>query len=203
MENLDLMVLRSLRDWRSQGTGALLATVVRTWGSSPRPVGSSLALREDGHLVGSVSGGCIEDDLIFRFGKPGALAADGGGPATPPTFLKYGITADEAHRFGLPCGGTLELVLEFNPDPQGLGQLVESLGAGRLMRRTLRFADGAVTTEAADTPEALRFGPESMTNRQHPDHRADRRGQILVGPRTGAVRLPTRGTPRFTSACRA
>ncbi|RYY68072.1 MAG: XdhC family protein, partial [Comamonadaceae bacterium] len=66
MENIDLTVLRTLRDWRLEGRRALLATVVRTWGSSPRPVGSTLALRDDGAVVGSVSGGCIEDDLIDR-----------------------------------------------------------------------------------------------------------------------------------------
>ncbi|MEZ5702114.1 MAG: XdhC family protein [Burkholderiaceae bacterium] len=67
MENLDLTVLRSLLQWRQQGKKALLATVVRTWGSSPRPVGSIMALCESGAVVGSVSGGCIEDDLIYRY----------------------------------------------------------------------------------------------------------------------------------------
>ena len=119
MENLDVMVLRTLRDWRQAGRRALLATVVRTWGSSPRPVGSIMALCEDGAVVGSVSGGCIEDDLIFRFTR--AYASDGAAsgadaqqiPSGPPQRVKYGITADEAHRFGLPCGGTLELLLWF------------------------------------------------------------------------------------------
>ncbi len=77
MENLDVMVLRTLRDWRVAGKHALLATVVRTWGSSPRPVGSIMALCEDGAVVGSVSGGCIEDDLIHRFTQayaPGSCA---------------------------------------------------------------------------------------------------------------------------------
>ena len=67
MENLDLMVLTQLLGWRSQGQKALLATVVRTWGSSPRPVGSIMALCETGAVVGSVSGGCIEDDLVHRY----------------------------------------------------------------------------------------------------------------------------------------
>ena len=67
MENLDVMVLRTLRDWRAAGQRALLATVVRTWGSSPRPMGSIMALCETGAVVGSVSGGCIEDDLIDRY----------------------------------------------------------------------------------------------------------------------------------------
>ncbi len=74
MENLDVTVLRALRDWRQAGKPAVLATVVRTWGSSPRPVGSIMALCEGGAVVGSVSGGCIEDDLIARYAQ---------GPARP------------------------------------------------------------------------------------------------------------------------
>ena len=117
MENLDVMVLRALRDWRAAGKRALLATVVRTWGSSPRPVGSIMALAEDGAVVGSVSGGCIEDDLIYRHTQAYAGKEPGHSiPSGPPGFVKYGVTADEAHRFGLPCGGTLELLLEYHPD---------------------------------------------------------------------------------------
>ena len=75
MESIDLLVLRTTRDWLAAGHRALLATVARTWGSSPRPVGSMMALRSDGRVVGSVSGGCIEDDLIHRYtsayGGPG------------------------------------------------------------------------------------------------------------------------------------
>src|SRR3954471_3415416 len=103
MENLDVMVLRTLRDWRVAGRRGLLATVVRTWGSSPRPVGSIMALCEDGSVVGSVSGGCIEDDLVYRHTQAYAGKGEAGHamPSGAPTFVKYGITADEAHRFGL------------------------------------------------------------------------------------------------------
>src|SRR6478752_8330720 len=93
MENLDVMVLRTLRDWRTAGKRALMATVVRTWGSSPRPVGSIMALAEDGAVVGSVSGGCIEDDLIARYSR--AHGADNAMPSGAPSMVKYGITADE------------------------------------------------------------------------------------------------------------
>ena len=129
MENLDLTVLRALQHWRAQGLRAMLVTVVQTWGSSPRPVGSIMALCENGAVSGSVSGGCIEDDLIFHYtrvclspegrGATGAIRASGA-----PMALRYGVTADEAHRFGLPCGGTVELVLEFDPDPDALAQLM-------------------------------------------------------------------------------
>ncbi len=85
MENLDAMVLRTLQGWRAAGQRALLATVVRTWGSSPRPEGSIMALCETGAVVGSVSGGCIEDDLIDRYTRAyaGSGQADGWRRARP------------------------------------------------------------------------------------------------------------------------
>ena len=87
MENLDVMVLRTLRDWRQAGRRALLTTVVRTWGSSPRPVGSIMALAEDGAVVGSVSGGCIEDDLIARYTHAAAADALKAAPGGAPQFV--------------------------------------------------------------------------------------------------------------------
>ena len=66
MDSVDLEVLKRSADWLDAGRRALLVTVVKTWGSSPRPPGSLLAVRDDGLVVGSVSGGCIEDDLVGR-----------------------------------------------------------------------------------------------------------------------------------------
>jgi len=178
VENLDVMVLRTLRDWRRAGRRALLATVVRTWGSSPRPVGSIMALAEDGAVVGSVSGGCIEDDLIHRhtpaYSGPGGEA--GSIPSGPPAFIKYGVTADEAHRFGLPCGGTLELLLEYDPDAAALDALVEALEQGRLMRRTVRLSDGQVTLAEAVAPEQLAVDAERLVNTFGPEYR-----MLLIG----------------------
>ena len=187
MENLDVMVLRTLHGWRAAGRRALLATVVRTWGSSPRPVGSIMALCEDGSVVGSVSGGCIEDDLIDRHtrayaqGVPAASGVSMDGkdhciPSGPPTFVKYGVTADEAHRFGLPCGGTLELLLEYDPDPGSLATLITALNAGRLMQRTVRLADGAATLVPAAAPADLTVDAELLTNTFGPEYR-----MLLIG----------------------
>lgn len=172
MENLDVMVLRQLRDWRRAGRRALLATVVRTWGSSPRPIGSILALAEDGTVVGSVSGGCIEDDLIARHSRVGASQMPTGAPAQ----VKYGITADEAHRFGLPCGGTLELLLEFDPDAASLAELVERLEAGQLMQRTVALVDGAVTLAPAHAPAELAIDEQHLVNTFGPEYR-----MLLIG----------------------
>ncbi len=181
MENLDVMVLRTLRDWRAAGKRALLATVVRTWGSSPRPVGSIMALCETGAVVGSVSGGCIEDDLIYQFTQAyvnGTMSLDASKaiPSGPPRFVKYGITADEAHRFGLPCGGTLELLLEFDPDAHALSQLLDCLGQGVLMQRSVQLADGAATLSQSTAPAELSLSATELVNTFGPEYR-----MLLIG----------------------
>ncbi|HEY2255278.1 MAG TPA: XdhC family protein, partial [Variovorax sp.] len=173
MENLDVTVLRSLRDWRLAGRRALLATVVRTWGSSPRPVGSIMALGEDGSVVGSVSGGCIEDDMVARYSR---VSGDGVMPSGAPSLVKYGITADEAHRFGLPCGGTLELLLEYDPEPASLQTLVAALEKGQLMQRGVKLADGAVSVSEAAAPSELAIDDAELVNTFGPEYR-----MLLIG----------------------
>ena len=105
MHSVDLEVLRQTVAWLDQGLPVTLVTVVKTFGSSPRPPGAMLAVCSDGRLAGSVSGGCIEDDLIERLRR-------GEDVKPTPELVTYGISSDEARRFGLPCGGTLQLVLE-------------------------------------------------------------------------------------------
>jgi len=173
MEQLDLLVLRDLRDWRRAGQRALLVTVVRSWGSSPRPVGSILALSQSGRMTGSVSGGCIEDDLVDRYRRAWAELPSS---APPPAFLTYGVTADEAHRFGLPCGGTLELLVEHDPDPDELDALLAALDAGRLVRRGVRLADGRATHEPAAQPDGLRVDGDGVVNTFGPGYR-----MLLIG----------------------
>ncbi len=174
MENLDVLVLRKLCAWRREGKHALLATVVRTWGSSPRPIGSVMALSEDGAVVGSVSGGCIEDDLVYRFTGTGSEASQMRKGA--PRLVKYGITAEEAYRFGLPCGGTLEILLEFNPDAQLLAELVEALDQGHLMQRAVDLADGAVVQQRLSSPLAPSISDRSLSNTFGPEFR-----MLLIG----------------------
>ncbi|CAN0242365.1 unnamed protein product, partial [Phaeothamnion confervicola] len=104
MDSVDIEVLRSAQAWMAGGHRVTLATIVKTWGSAPRPVGALLVIRDDGLVSGSVSGGCVEDDLIEKV-KAGGLAKD------KPAITTYGVTNEEANRWGLPCGGTLQLVL--------------------------------------------------------------------------------------------
>ena len=137
MDAVDITVLRALLAWRQAGEDALLVTVVKTVGSSPRPVGALLALRVGVEMVGSVSGGCIEDDLFQRFVNIDAIP--------PTTKVTYGVSADDAHRFGLPCGGTIELMVERNPCHEILASLLAQLTAGSLVQRTVDIATGSVT----------------------------------------------------------
>ncbi|MCZ4317070.1 XdhC family protein [Comamonadaceae bacterium G21597-S1] len=186
MDNLSLHVLRQLQAWRAQGQAAMLATVVRTWGSSPRPVGSVMALRgDDGSVVGSVSGGCIEDDLIERYTRfhanPSATGTARKGAETArlcglPETLVYGLSADEAHRFGLPCGGTLELLAEYDPDPQRLGELVAALDAGTLVRRILNLRDGSVQLQDGAATDGLMLSETQLCTTFGPGYR-----MLLIG----------------------
>lgn len=173
MENLDVMVLRAIHQWRQHQQHAVLVTVVRTWGSSPRPIGSIMALSDDGSVMGSVSGGCIEDDLIAQYSGGKLATLDAG---KPPMLIKYGITADEAHRFGLPCGGTIELLLEFNPDPALLSALIRQLEQGKLVRRTVELDTGKVTLEATSAPAELEIDHNTLTNTFGPEYR-----MLLIG----------------------
>lgn len=170
---MDVLVLRTLRDWRAAHKRAVLATVVRTWGSSPRPVGSIMALCEDASVVGSVSGGCIEDDLVYQYTRKHVQGESDVHPIPvgPPRLVKYGVSADEAHRFGLPCGGTLELLLEFDPELQVLDQLVEWLGEGRLVQRSVALADGRAMLQLCETPSELKRTATTLSNVFGPGYR--------------------------------
>lgn len=142
MDSVDLQVLRTGVAWLEEGHRVVLATIVETWGSSPRPAGAMLAVRDDGLVAGSVSGGCVEDDLILRI-RNKSLAID------KPEIASYGISKDEATRYGLPCGGKLELVLEPVADPSSLAQLLERVDRHELTARTLDMQSGQVTLKAA------------------------------------------------------
>ncbi|SAK81326.1 lipoprotein [Caballeronia arationis] len=164
MDSVDLEVLRNSARWLEDGHRVLLVTVVKTWGSSPRPEGAMLAVRDDGHVVGSVSGGCIEDDLIERVRQRGI-------EQTRPEAVKYGITAEEAHRFGLPCGGTIQLVLEPLTLQSGIAGLCEAVEAGRLVARSLDMTTGEVRMEPALATDGVLFDDSTLLTIHGPRYR--------------------------------
>ena len=164
MDSVDLEVLKSSARWLEEGHRALLVTVVKTWGSSPRPEGAMLAVRDDGLVVGSVSGGCIEDDLIDRVRQKGI-------EQTRPEAVKYGITAEEAHRFGLPCGGTIQLVLEPLTPQSGIADLCHAVEDGRLVAREVDMVTGAVRLDAALATDGVHFDGERLLTIHGPRYR--------------------------------
>lgn len=171
MDNVDLNVLRSAAQWRAEGHRVVLGTITRTWGSAPRPIGSLVAVRDDGRVAGSVSGGCIEDDLIARI-RDGSLALQ------HPERVRYGVSAEEATRFGLPCGGTLELVLEPLAGHSAIEALLERLDAGERVRRTLAIGTGSVALQTAAPGEAdeLRVDEHQLVTTHGPSWRL-----VLIG----------------------
>jgi xanthine dehydrogenase accessory factor len=142
MDSIDLEVLKTSAAWIAAGHRCELVTVVKTWGSSPRPIGATLAICDDGRVVGSVSGGCIEDDLIERVRTHGIVRSK-------PEMVSYGISADEAHRFGLPCGGTIELAIEPLSEGSRIAELLARLERHELVERRLDLRDGGVTLAPA------------------------------------------------------
>lgn len=121
--------------WHDAGHGVALATVVRTWGSSPRPVGSHLAIAADGRFVGSVSGGCIEGAVIR---EAQAAIADG-----QSRLLDFGVSDEQAWEVGLACGGRVE-VLVAPLDAALFAQLGRAQAAKRPAALLSRLADGAL-----------------------------------------------------------
>ena len=156
MDSIDLEVLKTCSDWIAAGKRCELVTVIKTWGSSPRPEGATLGICDDGHVVGSVSGGCIEDDLIDRVRKEGITR-------TQPEIVTYGITADEAHRFGLPCGGTIQLAIEPLSAESQIKELIERLGKGELVARRVDLQNGAVTLGSAKPGMSLQVSESALT----------------------------------------
>jgi len=135
MNSTDLSVLKATVDWLKSGHRVAIATVVQTWGSAPRPIGSWLAIRSDGQVTGSVSGGCVEDDLIRRV-QTEILSRD-----TPETVI-YGVSQQEAARFGLPCGGTLRLLVEPKPELTILEAVLDSISNHQIISRTVNLTTG-------------------------------------------------------------
>jgi xanthine dehydrogenase accessory factor len=164
MDSVDLDVLKRSAEWVEEGRRVLLVTVVRTWGSSPRPPGAMLAIRDDGRVAGSVSGGCIEDDLVTRTRAHGLTA-------TRPEAVTYGVSADEARRFGLPCGGTIQLVGEPLTRESGILALLREIEAGHLVARRLEIATGFATLHPARPGDGLAFDGRVLTTVHGPRYR--------------------------------
>src|ERR671922_570761 len=169
MDSVDIEVLRTAEAWRKLGHKAALGTIVKTWGSAPRPIGAMVAVRDDGQVVGSVSGGCVEDDLIDK------VKAKLASWKTPELFT-YGVTNEEATRWGLPCGGTLQLVMEPVSDQSRIADLLDRVTKQQLVRRRLEMESGRSTLEPGRWQDVLEFDGRVLSTVHGPRWRL-----VLIG----------------------
>jgi xanthine dehydrogenase accessory factor len=155
VRSADAEVLTAAVQWLDEGRSVFLATVVRTWGSSPRPLGSLLAVCDDARFAGSVSGGCVEDDIVSRlvFGQTDAVF---------PRIESYGATDEQARRFGLPCGGRLDLAVERLGSAESLRAVLRAIDAHQAMERRVCLATGEASLHAARRGRAFGFDGTSL-----------------------------------------
>ncbi|MBU3624069.1 XdhC family protein [Polynucleobacter sp. AP-Latsch-80-C2] len=169
MNSTDLSVLKTAVSWLKEGHPVAIATVVQTWGSAPRPLGSWLAIRQDGQVAGSVSGGCVEDDLIRRV-QSEILTRN------TPEMVVYGVSQQEAARFGLPCGGTLRLLVEPKPELAVLGQLLDKISSHQIVRRTVDLQSGKSNLSIGTRQDAFSCTEEVMCTTYGPRWR-----MVIIG----------------------
>ena len=156
MDNLDRQVLQQAVNWKSEGRSVWLVTVVETWGSAPRPPGALLAMRDDGVVVGSVSGGCVEDDLIDRVRH--------GERVDKPSIIRYGVSREEAARFGLPCGGTLRLIQEPLTDITWAQSVLDKTASHQVVTRQLDMNTGLSTVSDGSRDDNFSFDGTTMVS---------------------------------------
>lgn len=174
----DQEVLEAAVGWLDQGQTVYLVTVGATWGSAPRPIGSLLAVSGDGREAGSVSGGCVEQDLVQRV-RAGEFAMGG------PHRVTYGVTRDQAERFGLPCGGRLELVLERLESADQSRLLLRAMAERRSLTRRLCLNTGEVSLHPGGPEDELSYDGENLLKGFGP------RWQLLVIGATHIARYLT------------
>lgn len=151
IRNSSVEVLQRAVQWLEEGHGVELVTVARTWGSSPRPAGSIAAVRDDGVLAGSVSGGCVEKQLSESF--RGQISA---------RSHIHRVDDEQARRFGLACGGELELVFETLEKADQLQQLLQRIARRERVRRVVRVGEGEAELAEADRSERFAWDGQLM-----------------------------------------
>lgn len=177
MQGSQLDVLNGCRDCLIAGNRITLVSVVKTWGTSPRPVGSLLAVSDDGHFYGSVSGGCVEEDLIQELID---------NPVSSPKQFIYGETQEERHRFGLPCGGALELIAEPLLELAEVEALITAIDQRKTVTRSLNVNNGQVSISPwqAETPQLVEVDRQTYW-------------QNVIGPQWRLVIVGAGETGRF------
>ena len=152
----DMEVLRNAVEWLDAGEAVTLVTVAQTWGSSPRRPGSLMVIHGDGRFTGSVSGGCVEDDLVQRVMK-------GEFDDTSPQLLEYGVGNATLQKVGLPCGGRLTLLVEHIDSAAQLRTLLQVMESRQLIRRHVCLNTGESSLQAGQDGNGFYFDGDNLT----------------------------------------
>ncbi len=151
----DHEVIHTAVDWLEQGAAVALVTVASTWGSAPRRPGALMAIHADGRFVGSVSGGCVEDDLVQRMLR-GELEH------RSPELVEYGVSGSAVRRVGLPCGGRLQLLVEYLDTAAPLRSLLDRISARQSIGRRVCLNTGEASLHAASGDTAFAFADDTL-----------------------------------------
>lgn len=173
MQSSQQQIISHVESWLGSGRPVWLCTILKTWGSSPRPIGAMMACTMDGELVGSISGGCIEEDFLEQL-RDGSLKARYDEEAKP-FVVKYGVTAEEQARLKLPCGGQLHVLLEYidctKENCEVFRRLAGDLEKHSRVSRKVDLDNGSITAEAQSSEEAVVIEGSQMTHSLSPMYR--------------------------------
>lgn len=186
-------------EWAADGHGVALATVISTWGSAPRQAGSQLIIRDDQHFEGSVSGGCIEGEVIVE--------ADGVMTSEQAKLLEYGVSNSDAWKVGLACGGRIKVLLQ--PVDGALQGLLTGLQGLRAEKRPAVLASRTDSGESAlySAGKALMLGGSDLSSEAEAALAADRprlieaaEAQVFLNPFNPPLRLYIIGAVHITQS---
>jgi xanthine dehydrogenase accessory factor len=173
MHSSQQQIISQVDQWLQRAKPVWLCTILKTWGSSPRPIGAMMACTTDGELVGSVSGGCIEEDFISQL-QDGSLKSQFDLKAKP-FVVQYGKTEEEQARLRLPCGGQLHVLLEYiEPSSANLetfARLISDLESHKEVSRVVDLSNGNISTTDHSNDIAVIIADEMMTHSLSPMYR--------------------------------
>ena len=173
MQSSQQQIISHVATWLQGQKPVWLSTILKTWGSSPRPIGAMMACTVDGDLIGSISGGCIEEDFLEQL-RDGSLKFQFDDIAKP-FVVKYGVTAAEQARLKLPCGGQLHVLLEYiEASDSNIGvfnRLSNDLENHSKVSRVVNLENGEISASDSSGEDAVVMSEEIMTHSLSPMYR--------------------------------
>ncbi|MDP6096304.1 MAG: XdhC family protein [Gammaproteobacteria bacterium] len=173
MQSSQQQIISYVHNWLQNQKPVWLCTILKTWGSSPRPIGAMMACTLDGELVGSISGGCIEEDFLEQL-RDGSLKSQYDEEGRP-FIVKYGVTAEEQARLKLPCGGQLHVLLEYIEASEAskavFSRLFSDLENHIKVSRMVNLQDGSIAANDQSSDSAVTIEDARMTHSLSPMYR--------------------------------